>query len=285
MVKSGAVSRSARNGARHRRERQLSALVVSACAAVLAVMALAGCGGGGGEEATGATASEGENAVAIVEGSPISHETLRHWMLAMTGGDFFEVAGKPALAGLVSEPARYDTCVSDARELMGKRDAAIGTDARLIRKCRQLYSAIKQQALGFLISSRLKIGEAAVHKVVVTESEVASKLTALQRERFSQPGQFAEFLRERRWTPSDERYLVKLNLLSAGLQQVLQREIRGKSREELEMLTKETMTRWREKTTCRPGFVIPQCKEYAAAEAPKTEPSVAVLIEEITRHG
>jgi hypothetical protein len=275
----GAESERPVDGRSPTRSRRLTSASVVVIAVSLTLL-FSGCAGGSGRGTV--HGGDGE-VVASVEGRPISHATLRHWMLAMTGGDFYEVSGRQAPLGLVSEPADDASCVADLGTLT-KRAGTSGhlTATQLSSKCRKLHEAIKQQALGFLISSQLKIGEASTRGVGVTDRDVAREFGSLRAERFPTDEALARYLQERRWTVSDERYLVKLNLISAGLQRKLQGQLRQMGRAALVKLSAETMKKWSAKTTCRPGYVVRQCKEYRGSVG-EVGQSPAVLIEEIVR--
>lgn len=107
---------------------------------------VAGCGGG-------------EAVVARVGGHAITKAALAHWMAAM------------APEHVVPDPPRYTACIAHQRDLAPE----VGV-SELREECERQEQALEQQALGFLISSRWLLSEAATRGVEVPAREVRSLL-------------------------------------------------------------------------------------------------------------
>jgi len=232
----------------------------------LTAVGLAACGGG-----------TSDNVVAQVGGTPITKAELNHWMTAMAGGDFYELAaGRTVPLGLVSEPPNYAGCVSrleaEARPSKGQIKP---TAAQLLTKCRELYQRIKQQALSFLVDAQWTIGLYAEEGVKATDGEVKQMLDRMKAEQFPQEPALQTYLVGRRRSMADELLYLKINLLSRKMLQKV--EAGGKP-----VLAKLTAggQRWTAKTTCRAGYVVKHCKQYKGEPSSSTPPA-SVLLEQI----
>ncbi len=242
--------------------RSISALV----AICLAVAGLAACGGG-----------VSGNVVAQVGGSPITKAMLNHWMLEVTGEDYYASSTHRAPRGLVSEPPNYPACIAALEAVApfpGKGQPKKPTVAQLETKCRLLYQAIKQQALSFLVSSYREVELDAAHGIKVTDEEIKQHLERVKAERFPRNGELQQYLANRNRTLSDELFLMKLNLLSQKTSQDI--PTGGKQ------LTKLIEEAKAFAASCRTGYVVEDCRQYKGPETTSI-PSPSVILQEIAR--
>ncbi len=251
--------------------------VATVVAAMLAAVSVASCGGSHG--ASGDT-------VAQIAGTAITRATLNHWMSTIIGGDFYELTGKVAPTGLVSEPPHYTACVTvlEGYEAAPRPGNAAGAPAALRHKCEQLYRAIKQQTVAYLITADVAVGEGAEQGLTVNSSEIEQAFKRIQAVQFPTETALSQYLADRHWTLKDELYLVKRDLLSQKLTTKLKRKFNSAGGEQaLAGYIRETRRRWTAKTTCRPGYVVPGCRQYDSqkATASSSDPSPSALIEEL----
>lgn len=248
-----------------------SYLFTFAVFAGLLIFGLSSCGG------------SGDPTVATVGKTKVSRSTLNHWMNTMVGGDYQEISGEPAPAGLVSEPANYSRCVTAAKRIKPKSSSAPPlNEAQLQIRCRQLHTAVKEQALSYLISALWRSEEGAELGQSVSESELSRKVQELAYREYKSPAAFRRFLASRHWSIADERYLLRRNLLDAKfLQRLKQRAAAlGGGEKAFGKLTSENIAKWRAKTSCSSGFTAWQCrKDGSTGEA---DPSAATLVKQIT---
>ena len=226
------------------------------------------------------------DAVVQVGSTAITKPTLNHWMSAIVGGDFYERTHLVAPTGLVSEPPDYATCIAAVRTLASSREPKGRQEAQSKRKCEQLYQAVKQQAVGYLITAAVVMGQDAEQGLKVTASEVEQDFKRVQAEQFPAEAELRRYLAHRHWSLSDELFLIKRDLLSSKLtSKVEQRFASAGGEGALVKYVGEADTRWKAKTTCRPGYVVEDCSEYTAAQAraESADPSANSLIEELTR--
>jgi len=250
---------------------------ISALLAVcLAIIGLTACGGGGGIPG---------DSVAQVGGTAITRAELDHWMSTLTGGDFYEVAREHTVpAGLVSEPPNYAACVAslEAAAASGRtvqpkptHAAPQQTAAQLLSKCRQLYVALRLQAMAYLVNAQWTIGVYADEGVRASDAEVMRTLEQVKADEFPKPGQFERYLASTRRSLADELFVLKLNVLSQKLQQ----KARTEGTKQVIRKLSEAGLRWTAKTSCRPGYVVPHCRQFRTWTPSARDP--AVLLEQV----
>jgi hypothetical protein len=236
----------------------------------LLLLGLGSCGGGG------------EPTVATVGKTKISRSTLNHWMNTMAGGDYQELVGGPAPVGLVSEPADYSRCVAAAKQIKPKSlPALIPNQARLKIRCRQLHRAVKEQALSYLISVLWRAEEGAELGQGVSDRELSRKLQELAYQDYKSPAAFRRFLASRHWSLSDERTLLKRNLLDTKFLERLKRRAAalGGGEATYGKLVRENLAKWSAKTKCSPGYTAWQCRRGGSTT--EADPSASVVVEQL----
>ena len=248
-------------------------------AALLLVATLTGCGGG----------SSSDPIVAQVGGTSITRGTLSHWMATIIGGDYDENIGGPAPHGLVSDPPNYARCVA-AIETLGEPNGS-GESPKQLRAarehdCHELYKDLKQQALAYLIRSSWRIEEAADDGITVTDAEIQALLNKVKAEQYPSEAAFKGYLAGREWALSDELFLLKRDLLNTKVGDKVEAELRKAGLNRKALLRAllihelEASKRWKAKTSCRPGYVIPECSQYSG---PESNGAPDALLEQIAR--
>jgi hypothetical protein len=239
----------------------------------LLILGLSACGSG--------TASRG---VATVGKTKISQSTLNHWMSATLGSDYHNLVRSTAPVGLVSEPADYPRCVATARTIKPKSlPASVPNEARLKIRCRQLYVAIKEQALSTLIAGLWRVEEGAELGQNVSDREVSRQVQEVAYRDYKSPAAFRRFLASEHWSLADERYLAKTNLIETKFIDRLNRHVAslGGSRQTYARLVRENVAKWSARTHCSPGYTAWQCRPSGStAEA---DPSASILVEKLGR--
>ena len=237
----------------------------------LLVLGLCSCGGGSGDPV-----------VATVGKTKISQSTLNHWMATMVGGDFQEITGERAPTGLVSEPANYSRCVTSAKQIKPKSSSTpVLNEARLKIRCRQLYTALKEQALSYLMTVLWRAEEGAELGQGVSDREISQKLQELAYREYKSPAAFRRFLASRHWSLADERYLLKRNLLDSDFLDRLRARAAalGGGERTFAKLAQENIAKWRAKTRCSPGYTAWQCRPGGSTD--EADPSASVLVEQL----
>ena len=186
--------------------------IIAALGAVFfAAVGLAACGGG-----------VPGNAVAQVGGTPITKETFEHWMSVAAASTATTPGEKPT----IPVPPDYSACIAHLEATSPKpaKGQPKPTKAQLKSQCEQQYKSLKQEVLGFLISSSWVLGEAENLGVKVSDGEVKKQFEKIKTQQFPKQEEFKKFLQTSGQTVSDLLLRVKLNLLSTKIQQKVSKE-------------------------------------------------------------
>jgi hypothetical protein len=239
-------------------------------AIVLALVLLGGCSGGTAEDG-GVTHIEGTSA-------SISKATLNHWMQAMAGGDFRASGPQIAPPGLVSEPADYPRCERAARKIVPRsRSGQLKlSDAQIAEKCRALQRALKAQAISFLLSAQWTTIEGEEFGLKVSEAQLHREFARYRKQPYPTEEDLQKFMAERHWVLSDLLYQLKRNILVKEILPKFQAKVKKAGGGEATYV-RLALARYRAliaKTTCKPGYVAPGCREYHGPEVVSPSPNI-----------
>lgn len=161
------------------------------------------------------------DAVVSVNGNSITTSTFNHWMAVAASSSSPAAAGSTAAKPVVPDPPTYKACVAHLEATAPKpaKGQTKPTAATLKSQCEQQYTALKQQVLGFLISSNWVLGEASDQGVKVSDEEVKKQFNQIKRQQFPKEADFQKFLANSGQTISDLLLRVKLDMLSQKIQQ------------------------------------------------------------------
>lgn len=131
-------------------------------------------------------------------------------------------------------------------------------------------AALKNQVLGFLITSQWVLGEAAHLGIAASEAEVRQRLHQVTAKQFPKASQLKHYLASIGETEADLLMRVKVELLQS---KIAQHVTAGKTastepRLLLSDFQKSFEARWRARTSCRPGYVMENCSEYKGTPHP-----------------
>jgi phosphatidylethanolamine-binding protein (PEBP) family uncharacterized protein len=190
---------------------------------VLALAALSGCGGG----SSGTASSVPSSPAAAAESASVSASDA--------------VA---TVAGVPIAKAGYEHWLSVERKL-----GATGN--------------VSHQALGFLITSEWVIGEASARHLTVSEAEVKRRFAQLVHQSFPKPGAMKAYLARSGESEADMLARIKVELLATHIGAQI---TAGKSSSEHSALLAgfehNFHTHWKRLTSCSPGYVMEDCKQY-----------------------
>jgi foldase protein PrsA len=177
-------------------------------AVLFALVGISACGGIPGD------------AVVQVNGKSITKSTFRHWMAVAAAATSSTPESKPS-APVIPEPPAYGACIAhlQATQPAPAKGTAAPTHAQLKAQCEQQYKSLQQEVLGFLVSSEWVLGEGESLGVKVSDKEVKKRFNQIKEQQFPKPAEFEKFLASSGQTVSDLLLRVKLNLLSAKIQQ------------------------------------------------------------------
>lgn len=263
----------------HLRTRLLPALL----AASLALAGLTACGG----------SDPSGDIVAQVGNMTVTRSTLNHWMSTLLGGDFNENVGGRAPRDLVSDPADYPACIA-AIEHIGPPKSTGGhgpaeARAAVESECHALHQAMVQQTLSYLITGLWVEGEATAYGIKLSPSELQRAYQTIKAREFHNEAAFHALLTNREWSLADYMYLIRRDTLMAKLneqrEKAVRQNIKGHAvalqRAVLELYAEEGK-KWLATTSCKPAYVIPDCKQYKGPRAAaESAPSPDALLETI----
>jgi hypothetical protein len=245
---------------------RLRPLVLATLALLL--LALGGCGGGGKES------------LIHIQGSSqgISKAMLNHWMRAMAGGDFRAANLYEAPQGLVSEPANYGECARAAKKVVprGAGGKLLLSDGQIEQKCRELYRSIKAQALSFLLSVQWTMAEGREQGINVSEALLHKEFQRYSKDFFPNEGELQRYVSERHWVLSDVLYQLKRNIIVKALLPRFKAKVKraGGGEAVYARLSQERYARRVARTSCKPGYVAPGCREYHGPAAVRPAPNI-----------
>ncbi len=204
---------------------------ISALGAVFfAVVSLSACGGIPG------------NAVVQVGSNSITKSAFEHWMDVAAASSATGTGAKP----VIPDPPNYTNCVAHLQATTPKppKGQAAPTTAQLKSECEQQYKALQTEVLGFLISANWVIGEAGNLGLKVSDSEVKKQFEQIKNQQFPKAAEFQKFLATSGETVSDLLLRVKLNLLSAKIQQKIAKTKATPSQAQIEKYYNENKQRF-----------------------------------------
>jgi len=245
---------------------------ITVIAVTLVASCLAACGGGGD-----ASGTSGE-IVAQVGTTPITRAAVDHWMSTLAGGDYHQLSAKHTVpAGLVSDPPNYPACVAHLEAAIAHAPAGAPkpSGVRLLKKCQQLYQALREQAVSLLVNDQWTLALARELGATASDGEVMQLFKRVRAEEFPTEAELQQYLASRRLSLADELFLLKVNLIAQKmLTKLVSEGKQGQAR-----LT-EAGQRWTAKTSCRAGYVVQHCKQFTGPRR-SSSPPASVLMEQV----
>jgi hypothetical protein len=211
--------------------------------------------------------------VVRVGGRSITKAMVDHWIkiTAITSNE--RIPRGPAPAGVVPDPPAYTACIARlAGHPQAGTDAAGGESkpgvAVLRSRCRADYSGLRAQALRYLIDSYWLTGESARLGIAVSQAELARQFARTRKALFPSEDEFRRFFAYSGETLADRLLGLKLDILSEKLRQrLLERQPGGTAQQRQQAVSaylEKAMAGWILKTSCEPGYVVAECRQYAA---------------------
>jgi foldase protein PrsA len=228
-------------------------------AVFFASLALTACGG----------SSIPSDAVVQVGGNPITKATFAHWMSVASASS--ATSSTTAAKPVVPDPPSYTACIAHLEATAPKpaKGQSKPTSAQLKSECEQQYTSLKQEVLGFLISSEWVIGEAEHLGVKVSDAEVKKEFEKIKTQQFPKAAEFQKFLTTSGQTVSDLLLRVKLNMLSSKIQKKVAQGKGAPTKAEIEKYYKANMSHFG--TPEKRNVAIILTKTEAQAKSAKQE--------------
>ncbi len=227
--------------------------------AVALVVGLSACG-------------EGRSAVTVVRvGSrSITKAMVEHWIeiTAITNNE--RIPRGPAPPGVVPDPPAYTACIA---RLAKHPQPATGGESKppvgvLRSRCKAEYAGLREQALRYLIDAYWLTGESARLGVAVSQSELARQFARTRKVLFPSQDEFRRFFAYSGETVADRLFGLRLDLLSERIRQrLLERQHGGTAQQRQQAVSaylERAMREWVAQTSCEPGYVVAECRQYSA---------------------
>lgn len=161
------------------------------------------------------------DAVAVVDGKPISKSTFTHWFTIAAARKIPPPANQEkAVTPVVPQPPAYSACIQRLREheAQGAQKPAGGDRSKLKSECAQDYLASKAEAMRFLINADWQIGEAERRHVAVSRKALEAEFLRQKKAELPKPGEFKALLIRTGQTVSDILLVLKVQRLEKALE-------------------------------------------------------------------
>ena len=225
---------------------------------------LASCGGSGkgvsvqtGGSATHSQASE--TVVVGVGSTPINKATYEHWMAVGAATVEKPKPNGPLPKVLAYAPPAFTACVAQLRATVPESTPS----TPLQDECKATYESIRKRILNFLITGFWLRDAAAEQRVSVSPAEVMSKFEEEKRAHYT-PESFRRLQEASHQTVPDLEFSIATQMLSAKLLAKFAKEHGDEKNEQLAVsaFNKSIRFKWIPRTSCQPGYVVPDCKQY-----------------------
>jgi foldase protein PrsA len=154
------------------------------------------------------------NAVASVDGTPITTTTFNHWLGVAA-------RSQNPTGGAVSVPdaPTFTKCVAAKQKTQPAtpKGQKAPTAAQLKAQCQQEYDGLRDQVMQFLVSAQWIQGEAKDQSVSVSDSDVQKKFAQTKKQSFPKDADYQKFLKQSGMTQADILFRVKLDALSSKI--------------------------------------------------------------------
>lgn len=221
-----------------RRVGGLVGLVVVACQ-------LASCGG---------TASP---VVVRVANSTITQTALERWTAIEAAVVYNPNPTRPVPRGAIPDPPGFTGCISYLRSTGAKAPSD-----ELKRMCENEYTVLQHQILEILITTRWLTTEAAARGIRVSDAEARRVV----HEKFKTKAALQRFLTLTGEREADEVFLLKRTMLANRMSASFARPGAPPAQTQAAQAAffMQLVKRWTALTSCSPGYVISQCRQYHA---------------------
>jgi hypothetical protein len=247
---------------------RIVSVLVGVAAALLGVAACSG--------------SSGETVARVTGVGAISKGTLDHWMPIEAVLLYEEEPRKPVPKGVIPDPPTYAACVAFLQSTRQKivETGPKPTGAQLKTKCAKKQHDLEITTLNTLIEWEWTLGNGAILGMKITDADLQRRLEAIKKVSFPKEKEFDTYLARTNQTTADMLFRSKVQLVETRLQELLSEAQKRlpksltpqQQQNALIALTKSlptpTTKQWVARTSCSPGHVTSDCKQYAGSLPP-----------------
>jgi foldase protein PrsA len=232
--------------------------------AALGAASLGGCG----------KSSSDRVVVEVGSSAQITASMVSHWLPIVAIRDYDLSPQGAVPAWVIPDPPRFTTCIGHLESAAtdpAKPQPPVTRDA-LLRQCRSRNQALRQQTLAFLITGEALIADAKTRGLASTDREARQRLARVNATEFPSRTALQKYLKATGETEADQLLRARIKLASTKIEAQLE-DAKGQSTQQrnraLLLFTEGFAKKWAAKTTCQPGYVIPNCREYKGSLAPQ----------------
>jgi hypothetical protein len=231
------------------------------------LVGLCGCGSAGRATVSGARSSSEDAPVVRIGSFSISSAAYAHWMLIGAATVEMPRPGVPPVQPVAYDPPGFEACVSRLRQ----SSAGVAT-SQLRTRCENTYAAIQRRILNFLITGYWLRGAAAEQHLEVSTGEVRAKFEEEKRTNYSSAAAFRRLQEASRQTQPDLEFATQTQMLSTRLLERFEKRNPHESSEQatIRAFNRSIKATWVPRTSCSPGYVVPDCKQYRPPAKPTT---------------
>jgi hypothetical protein len=233
---------------------------------LMTVANVTGCGSGGMSADT----------VAQVRTHVITRAVLDHWIAVLARREYEAVPAAPVPEGIVPDPPRYSRCIARMKSTASESAAAVSAAATSVEygsQCAQQYATLRQLALGSLITGEWLIAEGEQRGFTVSDKEAEQRRETVRKNQFRSEAEFQKYMTYTGETLSDQLFRARIKLFSAKIyhQIMAQGHTAAEHLRAFASFAERFARTWADKTSCRSGYVVPNCSEYKGQTPPETK--------------
>jgi foldase protein PrsA len=229
-----------------------AAVIVTVLTAVLPIASLSACG-------------SGANAPALeIAGSPISKAQIEHWMLIEAVVSFRTIPKTPQPKGVLPDPPSYSACIAWLRSPIEELTAGQKqmSAAQLKKACEQRLAALKDKAETILMVYEWERQQAAAEGITISQGEVEKDLRRFRRIQTPGKDEFAHYLKYAKMNLADAQFIQRITITGTKVLEAIEKK------KEPQKAFEAFTSRWVAKTDCKPGYVVPGCRQYKGPAPP-----------------
>jgi foldase protein PrsA len=244
---------------------------IAVLGAIVATAGLAACGGAGSGKIVAQVAGVGS----------ITETTLDHWTTVEAVLLYDQAPTGPVPKGVVPDPPSYTACIAYLRSTGQTlvENGAKPTAAQFKSRCAQQLRSIRLHVLNTLIGWYWTLGKGAELGMRVSEADVRRRFTEVNDRLFPHNAQFKSYMAQTGQTVADLMLRARVQLFEVkgkerltAIEKSLPAKLTAQQRlTALRNLVEsgQSVKRWVAKTSCREGFVTPDCKQYKGSLPPE----------------
>jgi hypothetical protein len=169
------------------------------------------------------------NAVAVVDGTPITKAALERWSRIEFVTDNESLAQKPTPSGLIPQPPYYAACIVRERSAEVKIPASKPRPSKAQAKalCEAKYQTVREHVLNVLIVFDWYIKEGERKGVSPSDAQVRSYYARYAGEHYPKDGGLRRFIEHTGSSYNDELLRMKMDLLTVNLSKQEMKKLGG----------------------------------------------------------